>query len=160
VKTAITSPGTLTWSTEVERLLGELLAAFTRFEAKVDALQATVDRMAANPRSTLSRADRRTLAKLLPAAGGVFGSEPFATRELFERDAPALRIVMRGLERLKVGRLLLRAVGHDIDGYLVERVGDELHRALWRIVQVDGFSSGQNLTVAPRSAATGPHSRA
>jgi hypothetical protein len=47
--------------------------------------------------SHLTRGDRDRLAAILPAAGGVFGSELFITRDLFASEAAALRLVLRGL---------------------------------------------------------------
>ena len=46
--------------------------------------------------SHLTRGDRGRLAAILPAAGGVFGSELFLTRDLFASEATALRLVLRG----------------------------------------------------------------
>jgi hypothetical protein len=102
------------------------------------------------PVMVLNRADRALLARLLPAVGGVFGSELFLTRELFESDAAALKLVTRGLNALKVGRALRRGEGQAIDGYSVQREGTELNTVLWRVVQVDGFPADRNLTVPPQ----------
>jgi hypothetical protein len=84
----------------------------------------------------LSRADLALLGRLLPAIGGVFGSDEFAVRELFERDSAALRLVLSGLNGIRIGRLFQRAVDIPISSYLVERAGVELHAALWRVVGV------------------------
>jgi hypothetical protein len=87
------------------------------------------------PVSALSRADRAVLARLLPAAGGVFGSEPFLTRDLFETDAAAVKVVTRGLNVRQVGRLFRRGEGQAIDGYMIQRDGAELNAILWRILK-------------------------
>jgi hypothetical protein len=85
--------------------------------------------------SSLSRADLALLGRLLPAIGGALGSEAFLARDLFEHESAALRLVRRGLNAKRIGRLLHRAEGHAIDGYLIERAGVELGAILWRVVQ-------------------------
>jgi hypothetical protein len=97
--------------------------------------------------SHLTREDRDRLATMLPAIGGAFGSELFLVRELFEADAAAVRLVLRGFTPKRVGRLLQRGEGQVIDGYLVQRGGLEVHVVLWRIVQVPEFSEARNLFV-------------
>jgi hypothetical protein len=72
---------------------------------------------------------------LLPAAGGVFGSEPFLTRDLFESDAAAVKVVTCGLNVRQVGRLFRRGEGQAIDGYMIQRDGEELNAILWRILK-------------------------
>jgi hypothetical protein len=79
------------------------------------------------PISGLSRDDARLLAKLLPAAGGVFGSEPFLARDLFDSEAAAVKLVTRGLNVRQVGRLFRRGEGQAIDGYAIQRDGEELN---------------------------------
>lgn len=100
--------------------------------------------------TSLTRADRALLARLLPAAGGAIGSVPFLVRELFEDDSAALHLVLRGLNAKGIGRLLRRAAGQAIDGYLVEEVGAELNTTLWRVVQAPGFLGNENPAVPPR----------
>jgi hypothetical protein len=91
------------------------------------------------PAPTVSRADRAVLGRLFPPVGGVFGSDEFLIRELFEKDSAALRLVLNGLTSIRIGRLFQRAEGQVIDGYLVERTGGrELNTALWRVVEVAG----------------------
>jgi hypothetical protein len=104
------------------------------------------------PSSPLSRADRERLATLLPAIGGVFGSDVFLVRELFESEASALTLVLRGLNARQVGRLLRRAADQVIDGYLIQRHGHELHATLWCVAQVPEFSTVRNLPVPPRAS--------
>lgn len=121
--------------------------------AVLDALRAIRAALEQRPRpSHLTRGDRDRLAAILPAAGGVFGSELFLTRDLFASEAAALRLVLRGLNPMQVGRLFRRADGQAIDGYLMQRVGCELNTALWRIVRVHGFPEVSNLTVPPPAA--------
>jgi hypothetical protein len=113
----------------VELLLRELVA-------EVRGLRADMRERRQDDRSVnLSRKDRAVLAKLLPAAGGVFGSEPFLTRDLFESDAAAVKLVTRGLNVRQVGRLFRRGEGHAIDGYAIQRDGEELNAILWRILK-------------------------
>lgn len=97
----------------------------------------------------LSRDDRALLARLSPAIAGALGSTEFLTRDLFGHDSAALRIVLRGLNPRQVGRLLKRAEGKPVDGYVVERVGVELGAILWRVVRVPEFLREQNLAVPP-----------
>jgi hypothetical protein len=93
------------------------------------------DQRERRPVSSLSRADRAVLVRLLPAAGGVFGSEPFLTRDLFESDAAAVKLVLRELNVRQVGRLFRRGEGQAIDGYMIQRDGEELNAILWRILK-------------------------
>ena len=89
-------------------------------------------------RSPLTRADRLQLGRLLPVVAGVFGSEPFLSRDLFEHDSAALRLVCRGRNARRLGRLFQRAAGQVVDGLMVERAGVELGAILWRCVGVPG----------------------
>ncbi len=100
-----------------------------RLEMKLDQL------LAACPRPTLRRADRTRLASILPAVTGVFGSEPFATRDLFEQAAPALDIVLAGMNTKSIAQLFSRSAGQDIEGYVVQHAGRELNAKLWRVVR-------------------------
>lgn len=90
---------------------------------------------------SLSRSDRDALARILPAVAGALGSELFTVREVFERDAPGLRVVLRGRSSRAVGRLFARAAAQDVNGYVVERVSVERHAALWRV----GVSNSHSL---------------
>src|SRR5687768_15733086 len=89
--------------------------------------------------ASLTRADRKQLSRLLPVIGGVFGSELFLARELSERDAPALQIVLEGLSTKAIGQLFKRAENIPVEGYMVQSNGTELNTVLWRVVRVDGF---------------------
>jgi hypothetical protein len=118
----------------LEALLRELLGEVKGL--RLDLRKPVTDR----GRVSLSRADRELLGRLLPAIGGVFGSEPFLARDLFEHDsaAAALRLVSAALKPRQLGRLFQRAVDIPISGYMVVRAGDELHTRLWRVLEVPG----------------------
>ena len=81
----------------------------------------------------LSPDDRELLGRLLPAIGGARGSEPFAARDLAE-EHPELAPIIGGLSNKALGRLLARAQGSEINGYLAQHVGVEINVGLWRIV--------------------------
>jgi hypothetical protein len=117
-------------------VLRELVAEARGLSAGQAAMLALLER---GQSSTLSRSDRAILARLLPPIGGVFGSELFAVREIFESESPALTVALRGLNLKPVGRLLRRAIDQPVDGYVVQREGTELHAALWRVVKIAGF---------------------
>jgi hypothetical protein len=88
-------------------------------------------------RHALSRADLALLGRLLPAWAGTHGSdEQLTSRDLAADPAPAMRLVLRGLSVKQIGRLLARADGIPIGGYLVERCGIEINVTLWRVVAV------------------------
>ncbi len=84
----------------------------------------------------LSRADRHTLARILPAIAGALGSALFTSRELLEHDSPALRLVLDGFNAKQIGRLLRRAEGYAVDRFMVQRAGVELNVILWQLVRV------------------------
>src|SRR5262249_54196777 len=116
--------------------------------AEVRALRRQIQ---ARPRSTLSRHDRAALTRLLPAIGGVFGSEVKTVREVVASGAPAIRVVLEalGLSPRSLGRLFTRADGIPIEGYLVRRDGEESHAGLWRVV---GVSDVEKLLRVPAGA--------
>ena len=84
--------------------------------------------------SHLTRDDRDRLSRILPAIGGACGSELFIASELLEHDSSALRLVLAGLNARQLGRLLQRAEGQRIGGFVVQRDGREVGAVLWRIV--------------------------
>jgi hypothetical protein len=90
-------------------------------------------------RPSLSRVDRVALDRLLPAIAGVLGSEWFLASEAVKHPAPALRLVLQGISAKKLGRLLKRAAGQPIGGYLVTSGGTEAGVILWQVVQVANF---------------------
>jgi hypothetical protein len=120
-------------------LAPELLEVLREINAKLDRLLA-----ARAPAAPLSRDDRAFLARLLPAAAGVLGSEPFHAAELCEHDAAALRLVCAGLSARRLGRLLRRAADIPIAGYVVKRRGVEAGAVLWQI-----FAAGNEKVSAP-----------
>jgi hypothetical protein len=101
-------------------------------------------RSAASP---LSREDQTVLARLLPAAGAVVGSELFSSAELCEHEAAAVKLVCRGLTARQLGRLLRRAVDTPVAGYVVRRAGSEAGAVLWQIFQVPEFPGNENVSV-------------
>jgi hypothetical protein len=129
-------------------LAGDVAALLRALIEKIDTLTALVEHR--RPASTLSRIDRERLARMLPAIGGVYGSDPFLVRELFESDKAAIRLVRTGLNAKKIGRLFRRAERQAIGGYLVESQGTETHATLWRVLEVPEFPPVRNLLVSPR----------
>jgi hypothetical protein len=143
--------------TPFEALLLSVLAATTANTAAIETntmeLRGLREALTRDRRpSPLSREDRTRLTKLLPAIGGVVGSELFLVHELFESGSAALRVALRGMNAMQVGRLLRRAVGVPIGGLLVEREATEAGVVLWRVVQVSGVQGNENPFVprAPR----------
>jgi hypothetical protein len=134
--------------TPVEALLLSILAAIKENTAAVRDLSVRKGSPAGDHRSVLTRADLGLLGRLLPAIAGALGSEPFLARDLFE--SAAVRLVVSGLNTRQVGRLLRRAEGHAIDGYLIERVTVELGAILWRVVQAPTFLGNEKVSVPPR----------
>jgi len=84
--------------------------------------------------AVVTRTDRVRLAQLLPAIAATLGSEIFTVHELFASSAPALPLVLEGLTPGQVGKLLRRAIGVPVEQLVVERMGDEDRRVLWRVV--------------------------
>jgi hypothetical protein len=110
---------------QTETLLRELIT-------EVRGLRLALERQR-RPVATLSRDDRAVLSRLVPAIAGALGSEPFTSRDLPDAS-PGLRLVLRGLSPKQIGRLLSRAAGVPIDGWLVERCGTEINVTLWRVL--------------------------
>ncbi len=86
-------------------------------------------------RPSLRRADRERLERILPVAAGALGSEPFAVRDLFEQNSPALTLVLAGWSIKATAQLLSRGADQDIEGYVVQRSHRELNAQLWRVVR-------------------------
>lgn len=103
-------------------------------DAVLDELRAIRHLLEQRRPSRLTREDRARLTTLLPALGGVFGSELFVAREVLEHPAPALRLVRGELSARSIGRLLQRAEGEAVQGYTVERAGTEVGSTLWRVL--------------------------
>jgi hypothetical protein len=102
-----------------------------RLNAKVDALLARGRRPAD---ASLSRADRARLDRMLPAIAGAHGSKKKSARDLAEDDAPAVRLVVRGLSTKAISKLFGRAEGIPINGLMVRCAGTEFRVALWQVV--------------------------
>jgi hypothetical protein len=108
-------------------------------EAQLEVLQQilqAVTQPCQKAQSTLSRTDRATLTRLLPAVAGVLGPETFSARDLAEDDRPAVRIVVQGRSVKRLGKLLSRADGIAIDGLMLQRQGLEYQVTTWQIVAV------------------------
>ena len=86
--------------------------------------------------SRLSRADRDRLARILPVVAGLMGSAPFLARELLEHPSAGLGLVLAGSSSRSLGRLLRRAEGQPVAGYVVEQVGIEGGAVLWSVSKV------------------------
>jgi hypothetical protein len=121
-------PPSVAAESAVLELLRELLAG----QREIIARLSTVSDRQQVPPSSLSRDDRKLLMRLLPAIGGALGSEVFTSRDLACHAAP--RLVLRGRSAKSIGKLLARADGRPIEGWIVERVGSEINVALWRVV--------------------------
>jgi hypothetical protein len=134
--------------TPIEALMLAILAAIKENTAAVRELSLRKEIPPRAEEYSLSRADLALLGRLLPAIGGALGSEPFLARDLFA--SAAVRLVLSGLNTRQIGRLLRRAEGHTIDGYLIERVTVELGAILWRVVQVPKFPGNEKVSVPPR----------
>jgi hypothetical protein len=121
---------------EAETMTAWELAVLTELRA----IRAALEQQQQRQVSTLSRADRATLERLLPAVAGAYGPETFSARDLADDDRPAVRIVVQGLSVKRLGKLLARADGvATIAGLTLQRCGVECQATTWRIVRADGF---------------------
>jgi len=89
----------------------------------------------------LSRRDLDVLARLLPAIGGVYGSDAFLVREVIASADPGVRLVRGDLSAKALGKLLARAAGLAVDGLVIERVGVEDGAVLWAVRAVASTGS-------------------
>jgi hypothetical protein len=119
----VLEPATRSETSEIAALLRALIA-------EVKGLRA--DGRDRRP-SHLTRQDRDRLANILPVVAARRGSELFVVRELFEAESPAWRLVVGTLNARQVGRLLQRAEGQRIGGFVVQRDGIEVGSVLWRV---------------------------
>lgn len=116
-------------------------AANTSDTVRLAALEATVAHLRARvevlERPRLTRADRLVLLRLLPVLAGVFGSDPFTSRDVVDDPSAALQLVLGGRTAKQIGRLLRRATGQPLAGFVVECAGIEINKVLlWRVLQV------------------------
>jgi hypothetical protein len=111
----------------------DLLAAILQ---ELRAIRVAIERETPVKKSKLSRADRDALTKFLPAIGGAFGSELFFAADVIESESAAVRLVRGKLTSKQLGRLLKRAVGVPVGGYVVTTDGEEAGSLLWRVKQV------------------------
>jgi hypothetical protein len=104
------------------------------------ALAAVLDRLARLEAGAvtrrLSRADRERLERLLPVIAAAVASDGFLVSELLRLESPGLRLVVGASSARSLGRLLRRAEGVPVGGYVVERLGQEGGAVLWRVLKV------------------------
>jgi hypothetical protein len=70
----------------------------------------------------------------------VFGSSWFTVRELRASERAAVQLVLAGWSSRRLGKLLARAVGMVIDGFVIERAGKVHGAACWSVVAIVGES--------------------
>jgi hypothetical protein len=109
----------------VESLLRELIL-------EVRTLRCAVERHG-RP-SKLSRSDRITLERLLPAIQILFPDQQlFTAGEVMAHPAPGFRVVRGRLSAKSLGRLLTRADGVGIAGFKVSVISTERNISLYRV---------------------------
>jgi hypothetical protein len=86
--------------------------------------------------STLRREDRAALSRILPAVAGALGSEYFLASEAVASANPALVLVLAGFNARRLGRLLRRADGVEVCGYVAHASGTEAGAVLWDVSRV------------------------
>ena len=84
--------------------------------------------------SPLTRADRARPGE--DAAGDCGRARERTVRQSrsCRRRRPGLRVVLRGLSVKQIGRLLARAEGIAIDGFMVRKLGTDMHVTQWHVV--------------------------
>ena len=103
-------------ATRVEPGVDVVLEVLGQIVAELRGIRAALEQPRRPVPATLSRQDRARLARLLPALGGVFGSDVFTAADLFSDDAPAaVRVVVRG-PMCDGGCLFQRAEGLAVEG--------------------------------------------
>ena len=85
-----------------------------------------------------SQADRESLAAVFPAIGGAIGSEAFTVAALAALPAAGLQVALQRCSTRRLGRLFARAVGQNVDGFTVQRLGREGSAVIWKLVRVVG----------------------
>ena len=93
--------------------------------------------------STLRREDRAALERILPAIAGALGSDCFLASEAVASADPALVLVFAGMNGRRLGRLLRRADGVEVCGYVARASGMEGGAVLWSVLRVQRDGSGQ-----------------
>ena len=117
-------------SRELADAVSALRAELANVLARLGAVEA---RIASTP---LCRADWIALTRILPVLGATFGSELFLAREAVTHPAPGLRLVLGDMSARRLGRLLRRADGAPVSGYIVRASGMEAGAVLWCIYRV------------------------
>jgi hypothetical protein len=103
-------------------------AAVVELRARVAAIEHRLSH------STLRREDRATLERILPALAGALGSECFLAAEAVASNNPALVLVLAGMNARRLGRLLRRADGLEVCGYVARASGTEAGAILWSVL--------------------------
>ena len=106
----------------------DVLAELAALRARVDAVERRLSPC------TLRREDRAALERILPAIAGALGSEYFLASEAVASANPALVLVLAGMNARRLGRLLRRADGVEVCGYIACASGTEAGAVLWSVV--------------------------
>ena len=114
----------------VETRFLALETELSRLRLRVGVLEAAETQ---RQRARLKRGELRTLQTWLPAVVGALGSEEFLARELAETNDVGLRLVVGDRSARSVGRLLARAEGIDIGGFVVVSSGVEVNVRRWSV---------------------------
>ncbi len=104
----------------------EILDQLRDIRQKLEAIRALLEPKRCTP------ADLEVLARILPAAAGLFGSSAFRTRELLAD--PAIRALISSSPEA-TGALLARCAddGVDVAGLRLTRAGKEGNAVLWSV---------------------------
>ena len=89
--------------------------------------------------STLRREDRAALERILPAIAGALGSDCFLASEA----VASADLVFAGMNARRLGRLLRRADGVEVCGYVARASGMEGGAVLWSVLRVQRDGRGQ-----------------
>jgi hypothetical protein len=86
--------------------------------------------------SSLCRADREALERILPAVAGALGSEYFLAIEAVASENAAIVLVLAGMNARRLGKLLRRGDGVPVAGHAVHARGTEAGAVLWEVLRV------------------------